>query len=141
MAIAELYGKQASAEDLQREMLSLELGDFAREAGLEFEVDVSIEVSAKRGAGEGISIDLDGFEDDDIVEITLENGLKFYTRVDELADEKSRTDMLMQENLELSNETKRYWFLSGALVLLFGMLLGFWIPRVRWQRRSGYDRF
>ena len=61
--------------------------------------------------------------------------------MDELASEKSRTENLIQANLELSTETKRYWFLSGALVLLFGMLLGFWIPRVRWQRRSGYDRF
>jgi len=30
---------------------------------------------------------------------------------------------------------------NGPPVLLLGKLLGFWIPRVRWQRRSGYDRF
>ena len=57
----------------------------------------------------------------------------------ELAAEKTRVDTLMEKNRELSNQTTRYWFLSGALVLLFGMLLGFWIPRVRWKRASRYD--
>jgi hypothetical protein len=31
--------------------------------------------------------------------------------------------------------------MAGALVLLFGILLGIWLPRIRWQRRSRYDRF
>jgi SH3 domain protein len=57
----------------------------------------------------------------------------------ELAAAKARADTLKERNRELSNDTTRYWFISGALVLLFGMLLGFWIPRVRWQRRSRYD--
>ena len=40
----------------------------------------------------------------------------------------------------LASQTTRYWLLSGAAVLLFGLLLGWWLPRVRWQRRrSGYD--
>lgn len=61
--------------------------------------------------------------------------------MNELATEKIRADKLEQENRQLASETKRYWFLSGAAVLLIGMLLGIWIPRIRWQRRSGYDRF
>ena len=52
-----------------------------------------------------------------------------------------RADTLEQENRELTSQTTRYWFMTGALVLLVGIILGIWLPRVRWQRRSRYDRF
>jgi len=61
--------------------------------------------------------------------------------MDELATAEIRADTLEQENRQLSSQTTRYWFMSGALVLLVGIILGIWLPRIRWQRRSGYDRF
>lgn len=61
--------------------------------------------------------------------------------MDQLATAQIRADTLEQENLQLSSQTTRYWFMSGALVLLIGVILGIWLPRIRWQRRSGYDRF
>ena len=60
---------------------------------------------------------------------------------EQLAAEEIRVAALEQENRELSSQTTRYWFLSGALVLVVGMVLGLWLPRIRWQRRSRYDRF
>jgi SH3 domain protein len=60
---------------------------------------------------------------------------------EQLAAEEIRVATLEQENRELSSQTTRYWFMSGALVLVVGMVLGLWLPRVRWQRRSRYDRF
>ncbi len=60
---------------------------------------------------------------------------------DELAMAEIRTATLEQTNRQLSSQTTRYWFLSGALILVVGIILGIWLPRVRWQRRSGYDRF
>ena len=60
---------------------------------------------------------------------------------DELTAAQIRADTLEQENRALASQTKRYWFMAGALVLLVGILLGIWLPRVRWQRRSRYDRF
>jgi SH3 domain protein len=60
---------------------------------------------------------------------------------DNLANAEIRADTLEQENRQLSSRTTRYWFMSGALVLLVGIILGIWLPRIRWQRRSGYDRF
>ena len=60
---------------------------------------------------------------------------------DELTAAQIRADTLEQENRALASQTKRYWFMAGALVLLIGILLGIWLPRVRWQRRSRYDRF
>lgn len=63
------------------------------------------------------------------------------TLLNDLATVEIRADALDQENRQLSSRTTRYWFMSGALVLLVGIVLGIWLPRVRWQRRSGYDRF
>lgn len=60
---------------------------------------------------------------------------------DELANAEIRAATLEQQNRELSGQTTRYWFMTGALVLFIGMLLGIWLPRIRWQRRSRYDRF
>lgn len=59
----------------------------------------------------------------------------------QLMDSGIKVDTLAQENRELSGQTKRYWFMSGAFVLVIGIVLGLWLPRIRWQRRSRYDRF
>ncbi len=61
--------------------------------------------------------------------------------MDDLATAEIRADTLDQENRQLSSQTTRFWFLSGALVLLVGIVLGIWLPRIRWQRRARYDRF
>ncbi len=60
---------------------------------------------------------------------------------EQLAAEEIRVATLEQENRELTSQTTRYWFMTGALVLVVGMVLGLWLPRIRWQRRSRYDRF
>lgn len=59
----------------------------------------------------------------------------------QLMDSDIKVDTLAQENRGLMSQTKRYWFMSGALVLVVGIILGLWLPRIRWQRRSRYDRF
>jgi SH3 domain protein len=61
--------------------------------------------------------------------------------MDQLAGAQIRADTMEQENRQVSSQTTRYWFMSGALVLLIGIILGIWLPRIRTQRRSGYDRF
>lgn len=61
--------------------------------------------------------------------------------LDQLAAAQIRAETLEQENRMLSGQTTRYWFMAGGLVLLIGIGLGIWLPRIRWQRRSRYDRF
>ena len=63
------------------------------------------------------------------------------TLTEQLTAAQIRADTLEQENRALSGQTTRYWFMAGALVLFAGMLLGIWLPKIRWQRRSRYDRF
>lgn len=60
---------------------------------------------------------------------------------EQLAAAGVRIGSLEQENRELSGESTRFWFVTGAAVLVAGILLGIWLPRIRWQRRSRYDRF
>lgn len=60
---------------------------------------------------------------------------------EELTDAQIRVDTLEEENRNLSGQRNRNWFIAGASVLFAGMLLGIWLPRIRWQRRSRYDSF
>ncbi len=59
----------------------------------------------------------------------------------DLTDAEIKASILEQENQELTGQNTRYWFMSGGLVLVVGFILGLWIPRIRWQRRSRYDSF
>lgn len=76
---------------------------------------------------------------------TAANVLSINTQNRELRDQLSgaelRADTLAQQTRELASQSRRYWFMAGALVLVVGIILGIWLPRVRWQRRSRYDRF
>jgi SH3 domain protein len=61
--------------------------------------------------------------------------------LDELAAAQIRADTLEQENRVLGSQTTRYWFVTGALVLVVGLVLGLWLPRINWRRRRRWDRF
>jgi SH3 domain protein len=59
----------------------------------------------------------------------------------QLTDAEIRVSILEQENEQLVSQTNRNWFIAGALVLIGGILVGLILPRMKFQRRSGYDRF
>ena len=61
--------------------------------------------------------------------------------MDQLASAQIRADTLEEENRQLASQSTRYWFMSGGLLVLIGIVLGIWLPRMRLQRRSRYDRF
>jgi len=58
----------------------------------------------------------------------------------QLTDSEIKISILEQENEKLSSQTDRNWFITGALVLVGGILLGLVLPRLKFQRRSRYDR-
>lgn len=60
---------------------------------------------------------------------------------EQLSAAELRIETLEHEARQLASQNNRYWFLAGGLVLLVGMILGLWLPRIRWQRRSRYERF
>ena len=59
----------------------------------------------------------------------------------DLADAEIQIATLEQENRALGSQTNRYWFMSGAGVIIVGVILGLWLPRIKMPRRSRYDRF
>jgi SH3 domain protein len=58
-----------------------------------------------------------------------------------LTDAEIKVSILEQENQELGSQQTRYWLMTGGLLVLLGIILGLWLPRIRWQRRSRYDSF
>jgi SH3 domain protein len=48
---------------------------------------------------------------------------------------------LQQENEGLRDRTARDWFMVGGGVVLLGILVGLFIPRIRWRRKSSWDTF
>lgn len=59
----------------------------------------------------------------------------------QLIDAEIRLSLLEQENANLGSDTTRNWFVTGALVLFGGVLVGLILPRMKWQRKSRYDQF
>lgn len=59
----------------------------------------------------------------------------------QLTDAEIKNSVLEDENETLSSQRNRYWFLAGALVMFGGIILGLILPRIKFQPRSGYDRF
>jgi SH3 domain protein len=60
---------------------------------------------------------------------------------EQVAGAETSVGALEQQVRELTSQAARYWFMSGGLVLVVGIIFGIWLPRIRWQRRSRYDRF
>ena len=60
---------------------------------------------------------------------------------DKLADAEIQVATLEQENRTLAAQSNRYWFMTGGAVLVVGIILGLWLPRMKMPRRSRYDRF
>lgn len=50
-------------------------------------------------------------------------------------------DRLNEEIRGLSSQSNRNWFMTGALVIIGGIVIGLILPRLRLQKRSRYDTF
>lgn len=52
---------------------------------------------------------------------------------------KQENDRLKSENDEYRESTAQKWFMSGSAVLLFGVLLGLWLPKMRKRKSSAWQ--
>ncbi len=59
----------------------------------------------------------------------------------QLTDAEIHGNILEQENENMAGRSNRNWFITGALVLFGGVLVGLILPRLKFQRRSRYDSF
>lgn len=59
----------------------------------------------------------------------------------DLKDARVQVGALEEENRTLSGQSQRYWFMAGSGVIIVGIILGLWLPRLKMPRRSRYDRF
>ncbi len=88
---------------------------------------------------EGLQADLDE------IRRTAANVLAIDSQNDELQEKLTNAeidiDRLNEEVRVLTGQSTRSWFITGALVLVGGIVLGLILPRLRWQRRSRYDTF
>jgi SH3 domain protein len=55
-----------------------------------------------------------------------------------VVDLERELQLAQQEKMSLSDKGDRDWFLTGAGVLLGGLLIGLIIPRLYWKRRRGW---
>ena len=54
---------------------------------------------------------------------------------------KSELRALQEQYSSLDESNEREWFITGAMVLLGGLVLGLIIPKIRWRRRSRYGDY
>ncbi len=59
----------------------------------------------------------------------------------DLSEQGTQISTLLEENQMLKSDKQRDWFVAGALVLFAGLLLGLFIPKIQWRKRSRYDSF
>ncbi|GKS68028.1 SH3 domain protein [Nitrosomonas sp. PY1] len=60
---------------------------------------------------------------------------------DKLADAEERLNILQNESSEIEARKNRDWFITGALVLFGGLILGLILPRFARKRSSRYSDF
>ncbi|MGR9086539.1 MAG: TIGR04211 family SH3 domain-containing protein [Gammaproteobacteria bacterium] len=77
---------------------------------------------------------------------TAANAIQIKEERDELQEHvvniERELEQLKLDNKALKDSTEQDWFLYGGAVAFIGVLLGFILPRIAWQRRSGgWDSF
>jgi SH3 domain protein len=50
-------------------------------------------------------------------------------------------EQLKLDNMILNDTTQRDWLLYGGALVIFGIFLGFVLPKISWRRKSGWDSY
>jgi SH3 domain protein len=60
---------------------------------------------------------------------------------EQLQSLQAQLDGLREEAAQLRRDDRRHWFMTGAAVLVAGIVLGLLLPLLRGRRHRGYGRF
>jgi len=55
-----------------------------------------------------------------------------------LAETEQELEASREESRRLASRSNREWFVIGALVVMFGILVGLILPRIRWKKKSSW---
>jgi SH3 domain protein len=55
-----------------------------------------------------------------------------------LAETQQALEVSRDESRRLASRSNREWFVIGALVVMFGILVGLILPRIRWRKKSSW---
>jgi len=55
-----------------------------------------------------------------------------------LIDNERALDELKGDNSRLASRSNREWFVIGAMVIMFGIVVGLILPRIRWRKKSSW---
>ena len=80
----------------------------------------------------------------DHIRKTAADALAIEGEKNRLADEtnrlKTELQSVQQENLSLNDRSQREWFVRGAGVVIAGILIGLILPKIRFSRRSRWNK-
>ena len=80
----------------------------------------------------------------DHIRKTAADALAIEGEKNRLADEtnrlKTELQSVQQENLSLKDRSQREWFVRGAGVVIAGILIGLILPKIRFSRRSRWNK-
>ncbi len=128
LQLPELQTRLRNSEETKRQLLA-QVRELERE-----QRDLQTQLSRTETSSRGLQQQLDEIRklSSDTIQLVDQNKqLK-----QKLIDVERRIDELESENRELSDSSSRDWFIVGAAVVIFGLILGLIIPRIRWQRKS-----
>ncbi|MGI9336857.1 MAG: TIGR04211 family SH3 domain-containing protein [Gammaproteobacteria bacterium] len=126
-ALTDLGAEQAKNEALSAERREQHLATERSE----------LERKQLREERDTLAAELDGIKQTaaSAIEIRDENQA-LSKQVDELRGE---LESVLAKNRALSDTTSQSWFIAGGGVLFAGILMGLIIPKIRWQRRRGWN--
>jgi len=122
---------QLARSEAQRKQLSQELRDLKKE---------NTTVKGRLGQSESSSDDLQkelariSALSSNTVQIDAENRQLKKT----LAQTQQALEDAEEESRRLASRSNREWFVIGALVVMFGILVGLILPRIRWRKKSSW---
>ncbi|MFW2404470.1 MAG: TIGR04211 family SH3 domain-containing protein [Gammaproteobacteria bacterium] len=122
---------QLAKSEAQRKQLAQELRDLKKEAAT---------VKGQLGQSESSSDELQR----ELARITAlsSNTVQIDAENRQLKQTLAQTEQALEdaeaESRRLASRSSREWFVIGALVVMFGILVGLILPRIRWRKKSSW---